>query len=57
MFDKRFHNGLTTFTVTVDEASGFAKVLEESHNPPMQRTGAAGLVSFVRKLLGRGPGH
>jgi len=26
-------------------------------NPPMQRTGAARIVSVVRKLLGRGSGH
>ena len=26
-------------------------------NPPMRRTGAARIVSFVRKLLGRGPGR
>jgi hypothetical protein len=26
-------------------------------NPPMQRTGAAGIVSGVRKWFGRGPGH
>lgn len=28
-----------------------------SHNPPMQRTGAAGIVSVIRKLLGRGSGR
>ena len=27
------------------------------HNPPMQRTGAVGIVYFLRKLLGRGPGR
>jgi hypothetical protein len=27
------------------------------HSPPMQRTGAAGIVSFVRRLLGRGSGR
>jgi hypothetical protein len=27
------------------------------HNHPLQWTGAAGIVSAVRKLLGRGPGH
>ena len=27
------------------------------HNPSMQRTGAAGIVSVVRKLLGRGSGR
>jgi hypothetical protein len=27
------------------------------HNPPMQRTGAAGIGSFIRKLLGRGSGR
>ncbi len=31
--------------------------LNTVHNPPMQRTGAAGLFSFVRKLLGRGSGR
>jgi hypothetical protein len=36
-----------------------ARVLatEVSHNPPMQRTGAAGIVSVVRKLLRRGSGR
>jgi hypothetical protein len=27
------------------------------HNPPMQGTGAAGIVSFIRTLLGRGSGR
>jgi hypothetical protein len=27
------------------------------HKPPMQRTGAAGIVSLVRRLLGRGTGR
>ena len=30
---------------------------ERRDNQPMQRTGAAGMVSFVRKLLGRGSGR
>ena len=34
-----------------------APASEAPHNPPMQRTGAADIVSFVRKLLGRGPGR
>ena len=30
---------------------------EVSHSPPMQRTGAAGIFSAFRKLLGRGSGR
>ena len=30
---------------------------EKRDNPPMQRTGAASIVSLVRKLLGRGSGR
>jgi len=30
---------------------------EARHNPPMQRTGAAGILSRIRKLRGRGPGR
>lgn len=30
---------------------------EVSHNPPMQRTGAAGMFSGIRKWFGRGPGR
>jgi hypothetical protein len=59
---KRFWNRLTSVTVVVDEATGTARILEfdfrgESHNPPMQRSGAAGILSGVRKWFGRGPGR
>ena len=30
---------------------------KSADKPPMRRTGAAGIVSFVRKLLGRGSGR
>jgi len=43
-----------TFRVVLAAASFAARL---PHNPPMQRTGAAGIVSFFRKLLGRGSGH
>lgn len=33
------------------------RIIGERDNPPMQRTGAAGIVSFVRKVLGRGSGR
>jgi hypothetical protein len=32
------------------------RIVGERDNPPMQRSGAAGIVSFVRRLLGRGSG-
>jgi hypothetical protein len=59
------HNVMVTHLVTgnpdqreIDEAEQIVMSMAiTADNPPMQRTGAAGIVSFFRKLLGRGSGR
>src|SRR5439155_22159114 len=42
---------------TPDRCPECGTIPSPPHNPPMQRTGAAGIVSVPRKLLGRGSGR
>lgn len=49
--------GWQTFRVSLDNGVLLEGGDPQRANPPMQRTGAAGMVSGVRKWFGRGPGR
>ena len=49
--------GWQPFRVSLDNGTLLEGGDPQRANPPMQRTGAAGIVSAVRKLLGRGSGR